>query len=106
VTHVKLASLEPVGAAANLVKRGGRAFIETSGVDGEAETSKATLVVNARAALAPNLLENRLKEAMHDALDGHSHAWSFVTCFRPSRPVPTYRHLTRCTGPGDECCPE
>ena len=78
--------------------------IARSGVDGEA--SKASLVVNARAALAPDLLENKLKEAMNNALDGRAHAWSFVTCFQPSRPVPTYRHPVRCTGPGDECCPE
>lgn len=103
ITHVKVTAIEPAGGAASLVRRGGRATIEAGGLP--AEVGELALLVNARAALSPGELESSLKRAMARATEGCAHEWEALSCFSPMRPVPTHRHVTRCSGPGDPCCP-
>jgi Ni2+-binding GTPase involved in maturation of urease and hydrogenase len=104
VTHVKVTAKGPPGGSANLVRHGQRAVVE-----GDGRAASFALIVNARAAMPPGDLEKGLRRAMamatEGATDGASHEWEVFTCFAPPPPVPTHRHLTRCSAYGDPCCP-
>jgi hypothetical protein len=106
VTHIKLTALDASGASrgsASLLRRGGRAAIDARQL--LEDQAEVVLVVNARAALAPAELEKSLRRAMSVATDGAPHEWEVFACFSPPPPVPTHRHVTRCSAQGDACCP-
>jgi len=103
VTHIKLTAIDPPGGSASLVRRGGKAFFEAGRL--EVARTEIVLLVNARAALPPPELEKSLRHAMAISTGEFSHEWEAFACFSPSAPVPTHRHLMRCSTYGDGCCP-
>jgi ubiquinone/menaquinone biosynthesis C-methylase UbiE len=76
--------------------------MSTSGLPAEVE--EASFLVNARVALAPTELEQRLRQAMSDALPGGHIHWEQWECFRPAPPEPTHRHAYRCGTADDASC--
>jgi G3E family GTPase len=89
--HVKiLAQLDGAAAVANLV--GSEVEVELSLPSG-AEGSEADLVVNARVAGAPEVLEPLVLQVLADVAARHelTHNVHGMQCFRPGRPVPTHR---------------
>lgn len=106
VAHLKLAGLEPKGGHAAVVRAGDVPFIDFAGV--ESPVREARWLVNARVAMEPEALVQRLKSALAAAA-GVAHGarieWEQVEAFRPSRPTPRHRYAFRC-GSGDDasCC--
>jgi len=108
IAHVKVAVAPSAphseGATAVHVVRGGDSPHRT----GPALADRATtlsLIVNARAALAPETLDAALQGAL-TAAAGHAEVtWTDRRTFSPSRPVPVHRLSVRC-GPGSDaaCC--
>jgi Ni2+-binding GTPase involved in maturation of urease and hydrogenase len=62
-------------------------------VASRASCERAHLVINARVATAPEILERELRAAGMQLADEHNlHLdWRSVQCFKPGRPVPTHR---------------
>ena len=71
----------------------------------EGEVSEAQWLVNARVALPPAQLVERLEAALAQAAAPHVVAWQDLESFAPARPVPRHRYTFRC-GSSDEgaCC--
>lgn len=89
IGHVK-ALLASHGAhlVANLVERGEPVIIRGRVKPGAA----ASLIVNARVELEPQVLELAVRGSLsHDA--AMQTTITELRCFRPSRPVPTYRSV-------------
>jgi ubiquinone/menaquinone biosynthesis C-methylase UbiE len=103
VAHVKLASIDPEGGSGSLVRRGSTPILVAEGLP--AGVTNASFLVNARIAMAPDELQERVRRAMREALPGGTLEWEAWECFRPSPPEPTHRHAFRCgTGDDASCC--
>jgi ubiquinone/menaquinone biosynthesis C-methylase UbiE/Ni2+-binding GTPase involved in maturation of urease and hydrogenase len=102
VAHVKLTALEPVGLSGSLVRRGLAPVLSTS--EHTVERTEVDFIVNARVALPPAELEQRLHQAMNYALPGGDVRWEKWECFRPAPPEPTHRHSFRCGTTDDATC--
>ncbi|MFZ9092641.1 MAG: cobalamin biosynthesis protein P47K, partial [Planctomycetaceae bacterium] len=57
------------------------------------ETAVANVVVNARVAAAPEVLETLVRDELQAAVQAISGQFEVLSlqCFRPGRPVPTHR---------------
>lgn len=89
--HVKvLAHVDGAAAVANLV--GSDVEVELS-LPSQAEASEVELVLNARVAGAPEILEPLVLRVLGDLVARHGlcHEVQGMQCFRPGRPVPTHR---------------
>ena len=103
VAHVKVTSLEPPGFTATLVRRGGDAVATTPPTPIRCRESR--WLVNARVALEPDQLSDRLRDALSRAAGDASVEWEEMESFRPGRPEPTHRYAFRCgTGDDASCC--
>jgi Ni2+-binding GTPase involved in maturation of urease and hydrogenase len=91
VGHVKmLLTTGDRTCAVNLTRLKGK--IDLRG-DVDESKPKARLVVNARVEMPPEDLEHLLKENLELLLKGRVKiGYRRLQCFRPGRPVPTYRH--------------
>ena len=103
VAHVKVTSIEPPGFTAALVRSGGEPLATTSSPPMRCRDSR--WLVNARVALEPEELSDRLHAALDRAAGEAAVEWEEISCFRPGRPEPTHRYAFRC-GTGDDaaCC--
>jgi hypothetical protein len=89
--HVKiLAQLDGAAAVANLV--GSEVDVELS-LPSQAEATEIDLVINARVAGAPEMLEPLVRQVLVSVGQRHglTHQVHGMQCFRPGRPVPTHR---------------
>ena len=102
VAHVKLASLQPAGLSGSLVRRGSVPVLSASEM--AADLAEASFLVNARVALPPAELEQRLHQSMSEALPGGHIYWEKWECFQPAPPEPTHRHSFRCGTVDDATC--
>lgn len=103
VAHLKLTGLVPEGGRAAIVRAGDAPSVDFDGVD--AAVNEARWLVNARVALAPEVLVGRLEAALAEAAAPARVEWEEREAFQPSRPVPQHRYAFRC-GSGDDasCC--
>ena len=89
--HLKaIGSTEDCHATANLV--GSDSVVELSHAS-NVETDRVTMIINARVAIDPAVLEPLVREAVVGASGERDMTAEFgeVQCFRPGRPVPTHR---------------
>ena len=103
IAHLKLTSLEPSGGRAAVVRAGEAAVCELG--DATEPVHEARWLVNARVALPPEVLLERLRSALTQAAAPATVAWTSVEAFAPARPTPRHRYASRC-GSGDDasCC--
>lgn len=102
VAHLKLRVVEPASGTANQVRVG-----EPPTLDLEALPERAAglqLVLNARVAVPPERLRDRLEAAMARAAGTATVRWEDFACFEPGRPVPVHRYATRCDPDADAAC--
>jgi G3E family GTPase/ubiquinone/menaquinone biosynthesis C-methylase UbiE len=102
VAHLKVTSIEPPGGSAALIRRGSRGDVDPSGLP--EELLHARWIVNARAAMAPEELEGSIKCAMGEAVPAVDVQWEHFECFRPARPIPTYRYASRSVAADETAC--
>ncbi len=100
VAHVKLTSLSPAGGRAALVRMGADPSVDF----GAAPASEAVWLVNARVALAPEALVDRMKTALAESAAPAGVSWEEIEAFSPSRPNPTHRYTQRCSADSDASC--
>jgi SAM-dependent methyltransferase/Ni2+-binding GTPase involved in maturation of urease and hydrogenase len=103
VAHAKVAMVEPRHGVAALVRRGDRVRVETP--PAADPTRWMRLLINARVATSPAMLEATVRRALARAARPARIAWDTLACFAPARPTPEHRYAFRC-GSGDDasCC--
>ncbi|MEO6419999.1 MAG: methyltransferase domain-containing protein, partial [Polyangiaceae bacterium] len=103
IAHLKVAVLEPAAGTAAIVRRDAAPVVDLGGLP--AETTEMRLLVNARIAISPSALEERVRDALARAAVDARVEWEEIACFEPGRPTPAHRYGFRC-GSGDDasCC--
>jgi SAM-dependent methyltransferase len=103
IAHLKVAVLEPATGTAAIVRRDEAPIVDLAQLP--AETTEMRLLVNARIAMSPRALEERVRDALARAAVDTRIEWEETACFEPGRPTPEHRYGFRC-GSGDDasCC--
>lgn len=103
IAHVKLTDQSAAGGRAAVVRAGDAPTVDFP--DEAGKVSELVWLVNARIALEPAALVERLRAALARAAAPHSVVWEELEAFAPAPPVPRHRHTFRC-GSGDDaaCC--
>lgn len=103
VMHLKVFVDEPTTASAQLTHAGASPQVDFERLP--QTVRRLALVVNARVAIAPELLEERLRSELEHAVDdGVVVAWQQLTSIAPGRPTPAHRYTTRCAADDASCC--
>jgi SAM-dependent methyltransferase/Ni2+-binding GTPase involved in maturation of urease and hydrogenase len=104
VAHAKVAMVEPAHGVAARVRRGERVRVETPPAATD-PTHWMRLLINARVATSPAMLEATVRRALARAARPARIVWDTLACFAPARPTPEHRYAFRC-GSGDDpsCC--
>ncbi len=103
IAHVKLADQSAAGGRAAVVRAGDAPRVDFP--EGACRVLEAVWLLNARIAMPPAVLVERLKAALAAAAAPHIVVWEELEAFEPARPVPRHRYTFRC-GSGDDaaCC--
>ncbi|UJR82492.1 Hypothetical protein I5071_45570 [Sandaracinus amylolyticus] len=99
IAHVKMTSES--GAHAALVARGREPRITVA----RAAVERSEWLLNARVALAPDVLEPMLRAAITSAASPARAELRDLACFQPGRPVPTHRLALRVLHDAASCAP-
>jgi SAM-dependent methyltransferase len=103
VAHAKVAIVEPALGVAAVVRRGDEPRLEVTHANRRVRAMR--LLINARVATAPPILEATVRRALARAARPARVEWESLACFAPARPEPEHRYAFRC-GSGDDasCC--
>jgi hypothetical protein len=94
IAHVKLADQSAAGGRAAVVRAGDAPRVDFP--EGACRVLEAVWLLNARIAMPPAVLVERLKAALAAAAAPHIVVWEELEAFEPARPVPRHRYTFRC----------